>query len=165
MSYAFRKSRSSAPVQVADLFGAPRQVPIFQRGAEICAIFGDLSEPDEPPPDEPAPAAVRAFIRNRIEETIRGYEFSGRFTQVEIRTIRALWQEGLSLRALARQDGVAAQAVQSRIEGNRKGQGGIRRKAPEFYRWWAFTNRSRRQRHVHRTQHRPSSKPNRQLAA
>ena len=88
-------------------------------------------------------------------ETITRYEATDAFTAVEIRTIKALWLDGLSLRQLAGHEGVTAEAVRNRIEGNRHGQGGVKNKAPEFYRWWAFKNRSRRGgRRVARTHHR-----------
>lgn len=64
------------------------------------------------------------------------YRLAGWCTPIELATIEALWFDEISLRELARRDGVTAAAIGARIAG-------LMRKAPEFYRWWRLKNRLR----------------------
>jgi DNA-binding MarR family transcriptional regulator len=73
-------------------------------------------------------------LRRRVAAEIARYRLSGEFTATEIRTIEALWQEGVGLRELARRESVAPQAVTERIAR-------LERRAPRFYRWWRLKNR------------------------
>lgn len=145
MSYAFRtKSSSPTLCAVSDLYGHVRNVSPFKRGDEQTATFRDLDEPEPPPPLEPDPIAVRLRLRQLITDAIARYEASGRLTAPQLRTIRALWLDDLPLREFARAEGVTGEAVRARVEGSH-GYGGLKTKAPEFYRWWAFKHRARRQ--------------------
>jgi hypothetical protein len=60
-------------------------------------------------------------------------------TAKQLRTIEALWVEGVSLREFARREGVVPAAIEARIDG-------LHTKAPEFFKWYRLKNRSRRQR-------------------
>lgn len=75
----------------------------------------------------------------RVSAEIARYRMSGLFSPKELRTIEALWLEGMSLRALARREGVAAQAVEDRVER-------LKNRAPRFYSWWRLKNRTRSRR-------------------
>ncbi len=55
---------------------------------------------------------------------------------MELRRIEALWIEQISLRELARREGVRPQAISETINA-------LANKAPEFYRWWRLKNLSR----------------------
>jgi len=107
------------------------------------ASFRGLDELETTKP-EPDPEVVRLWLADRILETFARYVASGLFTVVQLRTIRALLIDRLTLRQLARQEGTSPQAIRARIEPNRLGQGGLARKAPEFYQWWRFMHRRRR---------------------
>jgi hypothetical protein len=80
---------------------------------------------------------VRRWIRLKISETIDRYRRSGTLTECQLTTIIRLWVDGWTLRQLARYERVAPAAISCRIEA-------LRFKAPEFYTWWSFKNRSRR---------------------
>lgn len=144
MSYVLDRLNLESLQLTADLFGRPRQVSSYRWSTRTSAGFRDLDEATEPSPDEPCPEATRAWLREQISGVLNRYQSGGNFSEIELRTIRALWLDGLSLRQFAKSEGVTAEAVRARIEGNRKGQGGIKRKAPQFYRWWAFKQRRRR---------------------
>jgi predicted DNA-binding protein YlxM (UPF0122 family) len=64
---------------------------------------------------------------------------SGVLTAKELRVVEALWLEGLSLRELARREGVAPQAIEIRIQG-------MRNRALRFWFWWRLKNRMRARR-------------------
>ena len=64
------------------------------------------------------------------------YRNEGRCTEVELRTMEALWVEGLTLREFARRESVGPQAISARING-------LANKAPMFYRWWRLKNLNR----------------------
>lgn len=91
--------------------------------------------------DEPAnydrERSMLVELRRRVSATIARYRLAGWCSPTELRTIEALWQNGMTLRALARRDGLAPAAIGARIEG-------LHSKAPEFYRWWLLKNRTRR---------------------
>ena len=76
-------------------------------------------------------------LHRRVSATVSRYRQAGWCTTTELRTIEALWLDGISLREFARRQAVSAAAIGARIEG-------LARKAPEFYRWWLLKNRSRR---------------------
>jgi len=145
MSYTLRNTNSSPSLHfAADLYGQARQVGAYRRGTQQSASFRGLDESEEGNSKEPCPEQVRAWLKRQIVATLERYAATGCCTAIELRTLRYLWLDELSLRQCAKADGVTAEAVRVRIEGNKKGQGGVQRKAPEFYRWWAFKQRRRR---------------------
>jgi hypothetical protein len=79
----------------------------------------------------------------RILQSLDEYAASGRFTEVELHTMRKLLFEGWSLRRLALHDGVSPAAVRARIEGSH-GHGGLKKKAERFYRWWSEIHKRRK---------------------
>lgn len=144
MSYLLRtKSHSPNLSHVADLYGHIRQVAPYKRGCDQAADFRDLDvlEPLDGP--EPDPAAIRLQLRQAITDALARYKAEKLVTDTQLRTIRALWLGGLTLREIARREGVSVEAVRARIEGSH-GNGGVAGKAPEFYQWWSFKNRRRR---------------------
>ena len=85
--------------------------------------FLDATGLDEQPPDDvPASTSSREL---RLAE----FTASGRFTTIELTTLRALIVDRLTINEIARRDGCSRQAVVARLVGNSKGQGGILRKA------------------------------------
>jgi len=64
------------------------------------------------------------------------YCAEGRCSMKQLRTIEALYMDGMSLRELAVVEGVSPQAISTRIDA-------LANKAPEFYRWWRRSNASR----------------------
>jgi len=64
------------------------------------------------------------------------YCSEGRLSPKQLHTIEALYIDGLSLRELAKLDGVAPQAISDRINA-------MATRAIEFYRWWRQSNLSR----------------------
>lgn len=159
MSHAFRTKHSSPNLHVvADLYGSARQVSAFKRSGDQAASFRDLDEPEPEGGAEPDPIMERLRLRRAVADLITRYEASGHLTNTQLRTIRALWLESLSLHEVARREGVAAEGVRARIEGSH-GCGGLRHKAPEFYRWWAFKHRNRRKKGVSLVRRRHHSLP------
>lgn len=78
-------------------------------------------------------------LLRRVSAEIARYRMSNLLSLKELRTIEALWLEGISLRALARREAVAAQAVEGRIER-------LKVRAPRFYAWWRLKHRTRARR-------------------
>jgi hypothetical protein len=78
-------------------------------------------------------------LRRLVSAEISRYRLSGLFSEKELRTIEALWTEGIALREHARREGVSAQAVEERIRG-------LRYRAVRFWRWWRLKNRMRARR-------------------
>ena len=66
----------------------------------------------------------------------RRYCAEGRCTPKQLHTIECLLIEGLSLRELAKLDGVSPQSITARIAG-------LAGRAPEFCRWWRRLHASR----------------------
>lgn len=98
----------------------------------------------ELPAQEPDAEEVRRWLHDRIVETVYEYERSERLTDKELFVIHRLWIDGWSLRRVAAVEGVTPQAIRERIEGNKQGHGGLKKKAPEFYQWWECKNKGRR---------------------
>lgn len=63
------------------------------------------------------------------------YCAEGRLSPKQLHTIECLYIDGMSLRELAKLDGVAPQAISSRIDA-------MATRAIEFYRWWRHANSS-----------------------
>lgn len=91
---------------------------------------------DEGPPTS-IPSCLAMFVpihRLHWANFVR-YCAERRCSPKQLRTIEALYIDGLSLRAFARLEGVEPQAITSRINA-------LANKAPEFYRWWRGVNAS-----------------------
>lgn len=146
MSYAFRP-KSADPSYVANLYGQQRQVLAYKRGREHALCCRDLDERHVTTDAYHDPHHIKSRLRVLIAETIARYAASKVLTDTELRTIHALWVDDLSLREVARREGVSAEAIRQRIEGSH-GSAGIRKKALEFYQWWSFKNRMRRKKGV-----------------
>jgi hypothetical protein len=130
---------------VYDLHGNRRDITSRCSGVNTADLGAfDEGVTNENDPEEPDPDDVRKRLRVRVVLTILRYQHSGRFTVKELRILYWLWLEGRGLREVARMEGVKPETLRQRIEGNRQGHGGVKKKAPEFYRWWKFRNRNRR---------------------
>lgn len=108
---------------VSDLDGRRRPI---RRGTRGGIWFIDPTFLDESAEaDSPNNADSRPSVLEAMRE-------SGLFTDVELRTLRALALERLTIAEIAARDGCSRQAVLARLTGNSKGQGGILRKARRF---------------------------------
>ena len=121
--------RNAADDAPADFWGRPMQASWYRRGGVLRLCVREF----EFLPDTNKLATVEKShlpeLRRQRDLTMLRYRQEERCTNVELRTMRALWIEGLSLREFARREGVKAQAISARING-------LANKAPEFYRWW-----------------------------
>jgi hypothetical protein len=121
---------------VADFSGRLIEVSEYRRGGirvRVPAPVDPLGERVSPPR---VPCMLAELLR-RVSATVARYRNHGWCTPTELRTIEALWLDGVSLRELARREHVKPAAISARIEG-------LARKAPEFYRWWLLKHRRRR---------------------
>lgn len=130
---------------VYDLHGNRRDLTSRRAGVNT-ADLGAFDEvvSNENDPEEPDPDDVRGQLRVDVVLAILRYQHSGRFSDKELRVLFWLWLEGRGLREVARMEGVKPETLRQRIEGNKHGHGGLKKKAPEFYRWWKFKHRNRR---------------------
>ncbi len=76
-------------------------------------------------------------LRRMVSVEIAKYRLDGLCSQEELDLIIALWQDGMSLRAYARQHDVKPGSVHYMIEK-------LQSRCPRFYRWWTLKHRSRR---------------------
>lgn len=125
--------------RVADFYGREASVSTFRRGGSSQVRAGSAGEPIGRRPVVHLERSMLVELRRRVAATVARYEMQEWLTPAQLRTIRALWIEGLSLREFARREGVAPAAIESRING-------LPAKAPEFYRWYRLKNRNRRRR-------------------
>jgi hypothetical protein len=145
------REKTAIETKVAGTDGRPREVDAIRQGGRprIAPFFDPNLEYTCPGP-EPDAESVRQWLAGRVLEKIADYIASGKLTEKELFAIRCLWLQGLSLRRVAQLEGTSPQAIRERVEGSSRGYGGLAKKAPEFYKWWAFKNRTRR-RKVKRT--------------
>ena len=125
-----------------DLRGRPIQPRFYCRsGVNTFSSLPDSSDdPVEVSRSLPQRSSLAA-LRRRKAATFARYRLAGWCTAVELSTIDALWFEGVSLRQLAKREGVTPAAISDRIAGLRH-----QHKAQEFSNWWRLKNYSR-QRH------------------
>jgi hypothetical protein len=93
----------------------------------------------DPVPEHSATPPQRSMLtelRRRVSATMARYRNQEWCTATELRTIEALWLDGMTLREFARRERVQPAAIGTRIDG-------LARKAPEFYHWWRLKNRRR----------------------
>jgi hypothetical protein len=90
---------------------------------------------DQDESSAPEPSRLLFFLR-LVAVEIAKYRMGDMCSGKDIRTIEALWREGLPLREHARREGVTPQAIVSRIER-------LRERAPLFWNWWRLKNRMR----------------------
>jgi len=122
---------------VADHSGAAAIAIRYRRNGQIVfRMAATVSEQHLPANNSHSQLARLRRLRDLM---IARYRTDGRCSPIEMRTVQALFVEGLTLREFARREGVAAQAIDSRING-------LAHKAPEFYRWWRIKHQSRRRR-------------------
>lgn len=131
-----RRSRRLIPA--ADAKGRPIYLPIIRHGGK--AIYGaTIPCPLAEPPAEPLERSRLPALRRRVSAELARYRASGLFSTKELRTIEALWIEGLSLREHARREGVTPQAIEVRIHA-------MRQRAVRFWHWWRLKNQMRARR-------------------
>lgn len=134
--WRYRKNCGVEPI--AGPTGTRVHQAVFRRNGEVGFVVTIAAPLDETPRENDDPSML-VELRRRVAAEIARYRMSGEFTPTEIRTVEALWQEGLGLRELARLDGVSAQAVLDRLQR-------LASKAPRFCRWWRIKNRCRARR-------------------
>lgn len=138
--WSFRGS-PRAPEQIADFSGRPADVSEYRRGG----VWIRVPAPHDPLRSTSALPAERSMLvelRRRVSATVARYRNQTSCTLTELRTIEALWLDGMTLRELARREGVMPQAISARING-------LANKAPEFCRYWRQKNRSHQRRFEH----------------
>lgn len=140
--WSFRRGRRKEGV--ANLWGQPCAADYCLAGGHLTVMPFDATLRIELPAQEPDAEEVRRWLHDRIVETVYEYERSERLTDKELFVIHRLWIDGWSLRRVAAVEGVTPQAIRERIEGNKQGHGGLKKKAPEFYQWWECKNKGRR---------------------
>jgi hypothetical protein len=133
----------------------PRHVPVYAAGLNGCAIelepyrqngvvqhaaaYTDpsITDPIEDEGDDQSPDQSIENVSIRVRDVYNGWSESGGLSAVQMRTIHALLIRQVPLREFAREEGVAAAAISSRIRS-------LKDKAPEFYKWWAARHAIRR---------------------
>lgn len=120
--------------QVADLYGHARTVTSFGIGGRPAFAMPIVDDPTpEGPWGSPPPEASVEELQ-LVLETLDRFERQG-LTAAQLRTVRALWLERISLREHAKREGVAPAAIHARIFGT-KGHGGLVKVATEFVSFW-----------------------------
>lgn len=101
----------------------------LRRGTRNGIWFLDATGIDEPAvQDQPVdPGAAR-------EQGLAAFQSSGRFTAIELATLRSLIVDRLTIAEIAERHGCTRQAVLARLVGNSRGQGGIVKKAQALLR-------------------------------
>jgi hypothetical protein len=144
--WAFRRSYPLIPREgVADHEGRVRHVSVHIRNGALVFSHRRWDELEAPSNDQTDPEAERVRLRVRIQDFIDKYRRAG-LTAKQLFVIEKTLQEGWSLHQIARAEGVAVQAIRERIEGNKQGHGGLKKRAPGFYAWWSLKQRSSRRR-------------------
>lgn len=119
---------------VSDLSGRRQPASRFKHNGRYIFTGGaiDLLY-DEPTSesDRDSCDAARAAARRRQFDV---FAQSGRFSETELRTIRALAFEHLTVAQFAQLDGCSRQAVLARVHGNSRHQGGLLKKVVSLYR-------------------------------
>lgn len=132
--WAFRERFASRRGPSADLYGRPIETRRYRRSGRPVEVPVPLSTERQSP--RPVASALQE-LRRRVAAELVLYESDGLCSKHEIRLIRALWQDGVSLRAFARSEGVTGPAISQRIER-------LKERCPRFYRYWILKNRRRR---------------------
>lgn len=118
----------------SNIAGDSLDVRIFRRAGETAYAWVEVDGLDAAQSSH-EPSMLQE-LRRRQSAALSRWRTEGLCTDVELRTIEALWLEGIGLRALARREGVAPAAIGCRLKG-------LTYKAPEFVRWWRLKNRLR----------------------
>jgi hypothetical protein len=133
--WSFLESRPRVE-PAADFSGRLLEVSVYRRGGVWVRVpdpVDPLCGPSSPHPEQ----CMLAELLRRVSATMARYRNEGWCTPTELRTIEALWIDGVGLREFARRERVKPAAIGARIAG-------LVRKAPEFYRWWLLKHRRRR---------------------
>lgn len=129
---------------VCNLYGDRRDFTSLRAGL-YTADFRYLDEADaeeeslEHDPHANDPDVRRLWVLTLRLLTLLVYKRSGRFTDKQLRVMYFTWIRGLSLREIAKLEEIDyAESIRQRIVGT-KGYGGLKKKAPEFWKWWEMT--------------------------
>jgi hypothetical protein len=124
---------------VAGLYGNRIDAVAFRRGHPFGQSVRWIRCPhvDEPPTDHPDELTSPDTERKCIECILGRYAESNRFTEKQLRTIRAVWLDHEPLRSIAHREGVSRQAILARVDG-------VLKKAPEFAADWPHIKRVER---------------------
>jgi predicted DNA-binding protein YlxM (UPF0122 family) len=131
---------------VTDLGGQHRRVYVLRSGLLVPIAGLDFAgmPGHEVADNERTRGQLLAEIWSSVLETYNEWVGSGNFTLTQLHTIRLLLIDQLSLREVARREGVTPAAISDRIES-------LREKAPKFYRWWIARHVIRRHAALNRT--------------
>jgi hypothetical protein len=122
----------------ADFSGRPIDGSTFRQGGHLRYV-SDAPDPFCLRPASPAEPSRLFDLQRRVAAEMAKYRMSGLCSPKELRTIEALWREGISLREHARREGVAPQAIESRIAR-------LKARANRFWIWWRLKHRRRARR-------------------
>lgn len=134
----YRRKRGGRIEPTADHHGRPVEGSTFRQGGKL-RHASDAPDPlSTPAPSSAEPSRLPELLR-RVAAEIAKYRMNGLCSPKELRTIEALWRDGVSLREHARREGVAPQAIESRIAH-------LKDRAVRFWTWWRLKNRMRARR-------------------
>lgn len=122
------------PLAVADLRGVRYHLTPYRQGGARAYIERDFDERHHT--TLRYLQVVHLLNLRKVLRLIYRYEASGRFTKKELFLMRQTLLAGWSLRRIAAAESIKVSSISDRIHGNRHGHGGLRKKAPEFWRWW-----------------------------
>ncbi len=134
----YRQKRGGRIEPVADLGGRRIDGSTFRQGGKL-RHAGDVSNPFSASAPSPVEPSRLPELLRRVAAEIAKYRMSGLCSPKELRTIEALWRDGISLREHARQERVTPQAIESRIAH-------LKDRAVRFWTWWRLKNRIRARR-------------------
>jgi hypothetical protein len=139
--WSFRCLSSGSFQPAADLLGRPLLSRCYRRGGclEVVSLGSEPHPANHLESDQTPQRSSLAALRRRQSATFTRYRLARWCTVIELSTIEALWFEGVSLRDLARREGVSPAAISSRIAG-------LSHKAPEFANWWRLKNSAHQRR-------------------
>lgn len=138
--WSFRIRMRVGPDGVAELHGRPASLAEYRRGGHpayrvIPAPSSDADSGDQ----QEALTTSGQQLRRRQAAAFARYRLDGLCSPAVLRTIEGLWFEELSLREVARREGVSPAAISDRVSR-------LRFKTPEFWLWWRLRHRTRRRR-------------------
>lgn len=131
--WAFREN--AVVEQASGIDGRRLDICTYRRGNRV--INAPRFEFFQPPGADCA-RSMLPELRRRVAAEISKYRTSGECSAFDIALVEALWRDGKTLRAYARERNVTPAAIGDHIER-------LRHRCPRFYLYWLWKNRRRRQ--------------------
>lgn len=130
----WRFRRQGTVEHVAGMNGRPLPDRVFRRGNVLINAAVDDRDSEG---STPRTTSMLPELRRRVSAEIARYRMSGMCSTLDIELVEALWQDGKSLRAYARERKVSPAAIGDHIER-------LRFRCVRFYLFWLWKNRGRR---------------------